>query len=90
MLGIRTTFRKPPSEVLALIGTIYMQGLLKQAHQNANAMFQEISGNPVFSATKSRNRFKFLIAHISFDNHITRPTGCQQLFTKFLKNLTNF
>ena len=30
-----------------------------------------------FSATMSRNRFKFLIAHISFDDHTTRPTRWQ-------------
>ena len=69
-----------------------MRGLLGQAHQGTNAMFHEIFGNPVFSATMSRNRFKFLIAHISFDDHTSRPTRWQhdrlQLFTKFLKNLT--
>ena len=51
-----------------------MRGLLGQAHQSTNAMFHEIFGNPVFSAAKSRNRFKFLIAHISFDDFIMRPT----------------
>ena len=69
-----------------------MRGLLGQAHQSTNAMFHEIFGNPVFSAAKSRNRFKFLIAHISFDDFIIRPTLSNtidlQLFAKFLKNLT--
>ena len=64
MLEIRTTFRRPPSEVLTLIGMIYMRGLLEQAHQSTNTMFYEILGNSVFSATKFRNRFKFLIAPI--------------------------
>ena len=98
MLGIRTTFRRPPSEVLALIGMIYMRGLLEQAHQSTNAMFYEIFGNPVFSATKSRNRFKFLIAHISFDDHITRSTPWQhnrfaafrKIFEEFNKNCGKF
>ena len=63
-----------PSEVLALIGIIYMRGLLGQAHQDTNVMFHKIFGNPVFSATMSRNRFKFLIAHISLDDHTSRPT----------------
>ena len=92
LLGIRTTFRRPPSEVLALIGMIYMRGLLGQVHQSINAMFYDIFDNPVFSATISRNRFEFLIAHISFDDHITRPTPWQHdrfaAFCKFLKNLT--
>ena len=57
MLGIRTTFTRPPSEVLALIGMIYLRGLLEQAHQSTNAMFYEIFGNPLFSATMSRSRF---------------------------------
>ena len=98
MLGIRTTFRRPPSEVLALIGRIYMRGLLGQAHQSTNAMFHEIFGNPVFSATMSRNRFKFLIAHISLDDHITHPTPWQhdkfaafrKIFIKFNKNCGKF
>ena len=80
-----------PSEVLALIGIIYMRGLLGQAHQDTNAMFHEIFGNPVFSATMSRNRFKFLMAHILFDDHASRPTRWQHdrvvAFAKFLKNL---
>ena len=87
-----------PSEVLALIGMIYMRGLLGQAHQSINAMFHEIFGNPVFSATMSRNRFKFLIAHISFDDHTTRPTRWQHgrfaafrnIFEEFNKNCGKF
>ena len=98
MLGIRTTFRRPPSEVLALIEMIYIRGLLEQAHQSTNAMFYEISVNPVFSATKSWNRFKFLIAHISFDDHIMRPTPWQhnrfaafrKIFEEFNKNCGKF
>ena len=77
MIGIRSTFRRPPSEVLALVGMIYIRDLLKQAHQSTNTMFHKIFGNPVFSATMSRNRFKFLIAHISFDDYTTRRTPWQ-------------
>ena len=69
-----------------------MQGLLGQAHQRTNAMFYEIFGNPVFSATMSRNRFEFLIAHISLITiHRVLLVGSMidlQLFAKFLKNLT--
>ena len=75
-----------------------MRGLLKQTHQSTNAMFYEIFGNPVFSAAKSRNRFKFLIAHILFDDHITRPTPWQhdrfesfrKIFEEFNKNCGKF
>ena len=75
-----------------------MQGLLEQAYHNTNAMFHEIFGKPVFSATISRNRSKFLIAHISFDNHIPRPTPWQhdrfavfrEIFEEFNKNCGKF
>ena len=87
-----------PSEVLALIRTIYMRGLLGQAHQSTNAMFHEIFGNPVFGAAMSRNRFKFLIAHISFDDHTSRLTCWQhdrfaafrEIFEEFNKNCGKF
>ena len=69
-----------------------MRGLLEQAHQSTNAMSHEIFGNPVLSAAMSRNRFKFLIAHISFDDKqrvlLLGNTIDLQFFAKFLKNLT--
>ena len=84
-----------PSEVLALI---YMRGLLVQAHQSTNAIFYEIFSNPVFSATMSRNKFKVLIAHISFDDHTSRPTRWQhdgfaafrKIFEEFNENCGKF
>ena len=84
--------------MLALIGMIYLQGLLGQPHQSTNAMFHKIFGNPVFNATKSRNRLKFLIAHILFDNHITHPTPWQhdrfvafgKIFEEFNKKCWKF
>ena len=87
-----------PSEVLALIGIIHMPGLLGQAHQGTNAMFHKIFGNLVFSATMSRNRFKFLIAHISFDDHTSRSTRWQhdrfaafsEIFEEFNENCGKF
>ena len=61
-------------------------------------MFHEIFGNPVFSATMPRNRFKFLIAHISFDEHTLRPTRRQhnrfvafrEIFEEFNENCGKF
>ena len=75
-----------------------MQGLLGEAHQSTNAMFDEVFGNPVFNTTMSRNRFKFWIAHITFDVHRTRPTPWQQdrfaafreIFEEFNKNCGKF
>ena len=87
-----------PSEVLALVGIIYMRGLLGQAHQGTNAIFYEIFGNLVFSATMSRNRSKFLIAHKSFEDHTSRPISWQhdrfaafrEMFEEFNKNCGKF
>ena len=98
MSEIRTTLRRPPLEVLALIGMIYMRGLLGQALQGTNAMFYEIFGNPVFGATMSRNRFEFLIVYISFDDHTSRPTPWQhdrfaafrEIFEEFTENCGKF
>ena len=75
-----------------------MRGLLEQAHESTNATFHEIFGNPVFNATKSRNRVKFFIAHISFADHITRSTPWQhdrfaafrEIFEEFNKNCGKF
>ena len=77
-----------------------MRGLLEQTHQSTNAMFNEILGNLAFCATTSmyRNIFKFLIAHISFDDHTTRPTPWQhdgfaafrEIFEEFNKNWGKF
>ena len=61
-------------------------------------MLHEIFGNPVFSAIVSRNIFKLLIAHISFDDHTTRPTPWQhdrfaafrEIFEEFNKNCGKF
>ena len=68
-----------------------MRGLLGQAHQGTNTMFHEIFGNPVFTATMSRNRFKFLIAHISFDDHTSCSTRWQHdRFAAFCKIFEEF
>ena len=61
-------------------------------------MFYEIFGNPVYSAANSRNRFKFLVTHISLDDHTTRPTPWQhdrfaafrKIFEEFNKNCGKF
>ena len=55
-------------------------------------------GHPVFSEIISRNRNKFLIFHLSFDNHTTRLTDWQhnrfaafrKIFKEFNKNCGKF
>ena len=61
-------------------------------------MFPEILGDPVSGATMSKNRFKFLIAHILSDDHTTRLTCWQydrfvafrEIFEELNKNYGKF
>ena len=61
------------SEILAFIGLMYLRGLLVWTNHDVNILFNDLSGRRIFGATMSKNRFKFLFAHISFDDHTTRP-----------------
>ena len=61
------------SEILAFIGLMYLRGLLAWTNHDVNILFNDLSGHRIFGATMSKNRFKFLFAHISFDDHTTRP-----------------
>ena len=60
------------AEIAALIGLIYYRGLLGLAMHKTEVLFSEEFGHPVFSATMSKNRFKFLIARLRFDDRDTR------------------
>ena len=60
-------------EMLAVIGLIYLRGLLGLASHNIEILFNNLTGNPIFGATMSKNRFKFLLSHISFDDAGDRP-----------------
>ena len=59
-------------EVYGLIGLMYFHGLLGMAKQITDRLFLEKCDHPVFSATMSCKRFKFLSSHLSFDNAATR------------------
>lgn len=59
-------------ELSALIGLIYARGLLGQNMHDIEKLFSERFGHPIFSATMGRNRFKFLMGKISFDDLDTR------------------
>ena len=75
-------------------GMISVRGLILLAYQSTDAISHELFGNPVFSATMFRNRFKFLISHMSFDNLSTRSTRWQlhrfaafgEIFEEFYAN----
>ena len=55
-------------EINAFIGLIYYRGLYSLNNHKVSHLFSERYGIPKFNACMSRNRFKFLLNHIAFDN----------------------
>lgn len=60
-------------EILALISLIYLRGVLSLNMHNTDVLFNDKSGHPGFGATTSKNRFRFLMQNIRFDDAETRP-----------------
>ena len=50
-------------EMLALVGLMYLRGLLGLANHSIDVLFHNLTGSPIFGATMSKNRFKFLLSH---------------------------
>ncbi|XP_020896597.1 piggyBac transposable element-derived protein 3 [Exaiptasia diaphana] len=61
-----------PEEIAAWIGLLYLRGLLCLNNHSTESLFSDKTGHPVFSATMSKNRFKFLMANVRFDDEETR------------------
>ena len=59
-------------EITAWIGLLYLRGLLCLNNHSTARILSDKTGHPVFSATMSKNRFKFLIANVRFDDEETR------------------
>ena len=59
-------------EFYAFIGLNYARASLQQNLWNIDRCFQETIGHPIFGATMSRARFKFILSHITFDDKTTR------------------
>ena len=59
-------------EMKALIGLMYYRGLYGQNNHRLDMLFSERHGAPVFSATMSRMRFQFILAHLCFDDYRSR------------------
>ena len=82
------------SEILAFIGLNYWRGLLGQAKHKIDKLFHNSSGSPIFGATMSKNRFRFLMSHISFDDFASRDrrweydrfAGFRHILVIFIKN----
>ena len=59
-------------ELRALIGLLFFRGLFGLNHHGVNILFSDKAGPPVFSATMSDDRMKFLLSTLTFDNPETR------------------
>ena len=60
-------------ELRAFIGLQYARGLLNLSNIAVRFLFKHSTGHPIFGATMSCKRFKFLYSNIRFDDVATRP-----------------
>ena len=51
------------SDFLAFIGLLYLRALLGLNNHNVAILFNDLTGNPVFGDTMSKNRFKFFFPY---------------------------
>jgi len=85
-------------EIHALFGLMYCRGLLGMNNHRNDLLFSEKVGPAVFGATMSRNRFKFLVSNIMFDDHQERDVNWPEdrfaaarvLFMMFKNNCTKY
>ena len=61
-------------EINALFGLMYLRALLDLKLQRVDYLFAG-EGHYAFGAIMSQNRFKFLLSHNTFDNHIDRENN---------------
>ena len=59
-------------ELKALFGLMYFRGLLGGNHNSVESLFSDTQGHYIFSAVMSKNRFKFLLSHLTFDDYQDR------------------
>ena len=56
-------------KINALFGFMYLRGLLGMSLQRVDYLFSDYKGHFAFGAIMSKNRFKFLLSHITFDDY---------------------
>ena len=61
-------------EINALSWLMYLIGFLGMNPEKTDHLFP-IDGHYSFGAIMSKNRFKFLLGHVTFDNHIDRENN---------------
>ena len=62
------------AEVYALIGLMYCRALLGQSRHRVNYLYSS-AGHPIFAATMSRDRMKWLMHNLSFDTEAERAAA---------------
>ena len=60
------------AEIYAFIGLVYARGLQQQNSVTTELLFSKSYGYPIFSATISTDRIKFVFSKIYFDGFETR------------------
>ena len=56
-------------ELKAVFGMMYFRGLLGSNHNSVESWFCNTQCHYVFSTVMSKNFFKFLLSHLTFDDH---------------------
>ena len=59
-------------EIRALLGLMFIRGVMKQNLRNIHKVYFHKSSNPIYKATMGINCFKFLVRCIQFDDFTTR------------------
>ena len=81
-------------ELNALVGLIYLRGLLGQTRHVSALLFQDMFGHPLFAAVMSKNRFQYLLQVLSFDTPAEREAtwstdrlaAIREVFQRFTRN----
>ena len=85
-------------ELRALIGLLYFRGLFGMNHHSLNILFSDKAGHPVFGAAISRDRMKYFLSTLTFDDPETRkekwPHDCfaasRPIFEMFNSNTSKY
>ncbi|XP_024935496.1 piggyBac transposable element-derived protein 4 [Cephus cinctus] len=62
------------AEIRAFIGLLYMSGVMKESHISVEELWSDMYGPPIFHATMTLSRFRFLTACIRFDEKSSRTS----------------
>ena len=77
---------------------MYFRGLIRGNHNSVKSFFSDTQGHYIFSAVMSKNRFKFLLSHLIFDDHqhrqerwkLDRFAAIRDVWESFSDNLRKY